>query len=69
MCQFDPSFSFVTFSWDFTVETVRETFVCFRECIHVCRHLSRYLGFIILLIECADVRCCIVGIWRNWVIL
>lgn len=45
-------------------------FVCFRECIHVYRHLIRFLGFIILLIrEGADVRCCIMDIWRNWVIL
>jgi hypothetical protein len=59
-------FSYIT--WDITDETV-EKFMCFHEYMNVSLHLSRFLGFIILLMEGADVRCCTVDIWRKWVIL
>ena len=59
---------FCYITWDFTDETV-EKFVCFHECMHVYLHLSRFLRFIILLMEGVDVRCCTMDIWRNWVIL
>jgi hypothetical protein len=63
-----PVMKFCYITWDFTDETV-EKFVCFHGFLHVYLHMSRSLGFIFLLIEGANVRCCAMDILRKWVIL